>query len=246
MPIQPRRVRGFWACGAVALLAAAGTAQATWSIILTDSETKEIAIGSCTCLTNFDLRENTPVMIVGIGGATAQGLVDSACVYRMQIHDLMVIEQMDPALILSIITGSGNAESRQFGIVDTVGRPATFTGSSTNDWAGGLGWLAGLDHVRGARQHPHRLSRGCRRRRRPARHAGRSRREADGLHGGGVPVRRRRSLLLPAAGLSHRLRRSPPTASTRAPTSATCSSHAWATPTASATATAAALAATTT
>jgi Family of unknown function (DUF1028)/Dockerin type I domain len=148
MPIQPRRVRGFWACGTMALLAAAGTAPATWSIILTDSETKEIAIGSCTCLTNFDLRENTPVMIVGIGGATAQGLVDSGCIYRMQIHDRMVVDRMDPALILSILTGSGNAESRQFGIVDTLGRPATFTGSSTNDWAGGtVGSLGSITYA---------------------------------------------------------------------------------------------------
>ncbi|MFG0251754.1 MAG: DUF1028 domain-containing protein [Phycisphaerales bacterium JB038] len=132
-------MRASLACaGSVAvLLAAAGGAQATWSIIMTDSETKEIAIGSCTCLTNFDLRENTPVMIVGIGGATAQGLVDSGCTYRMQIHDFMVVYDMDPADIINIITGGGNAESRQFGIVDTQGRPATFTGSSTNDWAGG-------------------------------------------------------------------------------------------------------------
>ncbi len=124
---------------AVALLAtAAGSAHATWSIIMTDTQTKEIAIGSCTCLTNFDLHENTPVMLVGIGGATAQGLVDSGGLYRMQIYDLLFFEQLDPQTIIDIITSDGAAESRQFGIVDTLGRPATFTGSNTNAWAGGV------------------------------------------------------------------------------------------------------------
>lgn len=125
-------------CAAAALLAAAGSAHATWSIIMADTETKEIAIGSCTCLTSFDLHENTPVLLVGLGGATAQGLVDSGGFFRMQIHDLMYFEQLDPQEIMDLITDDGaGASNRQFGIVDTFGRAATFTGPDTNDWAGG-------------------------------------------------------------------------------------------------------------
>ncbi len=60
-----------WALGALLLVAPA--AQATWSIIIIDTRTKEIAIGSATCLTNFDLR---------------RGPANSGTPFR-QIHDAL-------------------------------------------------------------------------------------------------------------------------------------------------------------
>ena len=58
------------------LLLWARPGEATWSIILVDTRTKEIAIGSVTCLNNFDLLRATPVMLVEVGGACSQGLLD--------------------------------------------------------------------------------------------------------------------------------------------------------------------------
>jgi hypothetical protein len=116
---------------------AAGQAAATWSIILVDTETREIAVGSATCLTGFDLRANTPVMITGVGAATAQGLVDTGGGFRMQIHDLMLLYQMHPEDIIDTIQYGSNFQRRQFGIVDALGRTATFTGDDTGPWSGG-------------------------------------------------------------------------------------------------------------
>lgn len=115
----------------------AGTADGTWSIILVDTQTREIAVGSATCLTGFDLRANTPVMITGVGAATAQGLVDTGGGFRMQIHDLMLLYQMDPEDIIDTIQYGSNFQRRQFGIVDALGRTATFTGDDTGPWSGG-------------------------------------------------------------------------------------------------------------
>ena len=49
---------------AVAALAGlAGSASATWSILIVNTRTGEIAVGSATCLTGFDLEANTPVLV---------------------------------------------------------------------------------------------------------------------------------------------------------------------------------------
>ena len=123
-------------CGVCTLLAGQPV-KATWSILMADSRTGEIAIGSCTCLTGLDLRENTPVMLVGKGGATAQGLIDGGALYRMQIFDAMFFYDMAPQDIIDLISGGNGFQARQFGIVNTRDQAATFTGSQTGDWAGG-------------------------------------------------------------------------------------------------------------
>jgi len=75
------------ALGASAILAS--PAEATWSIILIDLRTGEVALGSATCLTNFDLQAGTPVLLTGIGGATAQSFVDSTGQNRTFIRDCL-------------------------------------------------------------------------------------------------------------------------------------------------------------
>ena len=51
-------------------------ADATWSIIAVNTQTGEVAVGSATCLTSFDLRALTPVVVVGVGGAAVQSQGD--------------------------------------------------------------------------------------------------------------------------------------------------------------------------
>ncbi len=116
----------------------AGRSFGTWSIIIVDPETREVAIGSATCLTNFDLKHGLPVMIVGVGGACAQAMVDGGENNRSRIATWMW-KGIDPE---EIIRRLGEFDffyqQRQYGIVDTQGRAATFTGSRTGEWAGGL------------------------------------------------------------------------------------------------------------
>ncbi len=120
------------------MLTAAGTAHATWSILLVDTRTGEIALGSATCLTSFDLRANTPVIITGVGAATAQSFVDSSGRNRVRIRDGLA-RGLTPAEILAdLSTFDTGHQTRQYGIVDTTGLAATFSGTSASEWKGGL------------------------------------------------------------------------------------------------------------
>lgn len=111
---------------------------ATWSIIITDPETKEVAIGSATCLEDFDLLEKLPVVIVGTGGGCVQGWVDTNENKRWRIA-VWLYRGVDPQVMIERLSElDGLFDWRQYGIVDTQGRAATATGSRTSDWAGGL------------------------------------------------------------------------------------------------------------
>ncbi len=125
---------------ALAAVSLAASAQATWSIILINTRTGEVAVGSATCLTGFDLRANTPVLLTGIGGATAQSAVDSDGANRVFIRDRMLMG-LSPGEIFAALAGfDGAHQSRQYGLCDTRfgGRVGTFTGSGAGQWAGGI------------------------------------------------------------------------------------------------------------
>jgi hypothetical protein len=118
-------------------LAAASVCHATWSIILVDLRTGEVAAGSATCLTGFDLRANTPVMLTGIGAATAQSAVDSTGQNRVFIRDRLWLGTAPSEIITGLSGFDPSHQSRQYGIVDARGRAATFSGSGASAWAGG-------------------------------------------------------------------------------------------------------------
>lgn len=111
---------------------------ATWSILIANGRTKEIAVGSATCLTNFDLQENLPVLIVDVGAACAQSLVDVNAVNRMVIWQEL-LNGTSPVEIIDVLAELGNQhESRQYGILDTRYRTVTFTGANAGEWRGGV------------------------------------------------------------------------------------------------------------
>lgn len=113
-------------------------AQATWSIIIVDRESKEVAIGSATCLTNFNLRLRLPVVLVDVGAAAAQAAIDLNASNRILIWNQLQAGA-SPTDILTILENQDGAhQSRQYGIVDTRGRAATFTGSQNGAYANGL------------------------------------------------------------------------------------------------------------
>lgn len=131
-----------WARGlGLAVLVAgllAAPARATWSIVLVNTDTKEIAIGSATCLTGFNLLRYLPVMRVAVGGACAQAQVDTFVQNRSLIFDQLALGT-SPTDILAMLAAQDAAhQSRQYGIVDTQGRALTFTGSNTFDYADGV------------------------------------------------------------------------------------------------------------
>lgn len=128
---------------ALAACAVPSTASATWSIIIVDTRTGEVALGSCTCLTGFDLQANTPVLLTGIGAATAQSSVDADGLNRVFIRDRLV-EGLAPADILTGLAAfDGQHQSRQYGIVDVTGRAVTFSGAGAGGWKGGRTGVTG-------------------------------------------------------------------------------------------------------
>ena len=120
--------------------------RATWSIILVDTETKEIVVGSATCLTGFDLKQWLPVVVVDTGAGVAQSFVDSNGQNRALIFVALELG-IAPETILELLENQDpNHQTRQYGIADTFGRKATFTGSIAGAWADGVVGQSGTMH----------------------------------------------------------------------------------------------------
>ena len=110
---------------------------ATWSIILADEETDEIAVGTVTCLNNYDLLAIVPVVVVGKGGGACQSYGDFDGIRRPIIFEHLQLGT-PPEEILAILANITGHQYRQYGIVDTQGRAVTFTGTQNGVWAGGM------------------------------------------------------------------------------------------------------------
>lgn len=122
---------------AAVLMGAAGSAEATWSIVLIDTRTGEVCAASATCLTGFDLKANTPVLLVGGASATAQSAVDSNALNRTFIRDQFARGVAPDAILAALSLRDAGHQSRQYGMADIFGRTATFSGSLAGAWAGG-------------------------------------------------------------------------------------------------------------
>ncbi len=120
------------------LMLAATNASATWSILIADTRTGEIVIGSATCVETIDLRQSTPVLISGVGAVTAQSAVDQTGFNRMLIRDRLLQRVPLPSILdeLGMVdTGHGN---RQYGFITAEGEQLTYSGFQNADWAGGI------------------------------------------------------------------------------------------------------------
>ncbi|MBN2445502.1 MAG: DUF1028 domain-containing protein [Phycisphaerae bacterium] len=111
--------------------------QATWSIAIADAETGEVAVGTVTCLNEFDLLATVPVVVVGKGAGAAQAAGDFDGIRRRVMFNGLR-NGTSPQLILNALAGIEGHIWRQYGIVDTQGRMITYTGSAASAWAGGV------------------------------------------------------------------------------------------------------------
>jgi len=132
------RVRVHGLSAVLLLLGSTATARATWSIIIIDTRTKEIAVGSATCVSGADLKRSVPVVRVGVGAACAQSLVDTSGQNRLLIWNEL-IRGTDPNEILHLLEARDPGhQTRQYGIADVHGRGVTFSGANNGAYAGGL------------------------------------------------------------------------------------------------------------
>ena len=121
----------------VFIAAGAEPVQATWSIVIVNTETMEVAVGTVTCLEDFNLLNIVPVVGVAKGAAAVQAAGDFDGIRRPVIFDGL-LAGTNPDVILQTLSAFSNHEFRQYGIVDTQGRVLTFTGTQNGVWAGGL------------------------------------------------------------------------------------------------------------
>ncbi|MEQ9205904.1 MAG: DUF1028 domain-containing protein [Phycisphaerales bacterium] len=112
-------------------------ASATWSILITDTRTGEVVLGSATCLTGFDLARETPLVLTGIGAITAQSSVDTNGINRMFIRDRLLEGQPLSQILTELETFDPGHNNRQYGMITTNGDVLTYSGIDNANWAGG-------------------------------------------------------------------------------------------------------------
>lgn len=139
-------MRRFLVCLLILLLVAT-PASATWSILIVDTRTGEIAIGCATCLTGLDLRQIVPVLVVNRGAACAQASVNIGSVANRQLIFNMLQAHATPQQILNALALSDPGhDTRQYGIIDITGQKTTFTGGSAFPFADGITGQVGTLH----------------------------------------------------------------------------------------------------
>lgn len=127
-----------WVALAALIAVTSQRALATWSIIAIDTQTHEIAVGAATCVPGIDLRQHLPVVLVDVGAACAQSLVDVTGENRKFIHDGLLAGTQPALIITTLALFDSMHENRQYGIATTGGLTATFTGSETGSYRGGV------------------------------------------------------------------------------------------------------------
>ncbi|MBL8880877.1 MAG: DUF1028 domain-containing protein, partial [Phycisphaerales bacterium] len=120
------------------LLTLCAAASATWSIIVVDTRTREIAVASATCVQSINLRTHLPVVRPEFAAACAQSFVDTTGANRLLIWNEFA-NGTDPDVILALLEAADpQHQTRQYGLVDWLGRSATFTGSGDGAYANGI------------------------------------------------------------------------------------------------------------
>ena len=131
-----------WAVTLLATALLATSAWPTWSIVVVNSKTREVCVGTATCIEAFDIQKTVPVIVPEYGAGASQASIDSGGVLRRRIFRGTLAERT-PQQILTSLSQVGGHQSRQFGIANFFGPPVTFTGTNTSAAKGGVAGTAG-------------------------------------------------------------------------------------------------------
>jgi len=102
-------------------------ARATWSIVVVDRRTGEVAVGAATCIQRINLLSGLPTLVPGVGAGVIQASGDSSDLLAMTAGFRM---GLSPADILVLVQAAEPSVAQlQTGIVALYpGAPVTFTG----------------------------------------------------------------------------------------------------------------------
>lgn len=134
----------------VATAVLAPAVPATWSIVAVNTRTGEVCIATATCLSDINLQGLTPVLRVGVGGASAQSAGDSTGFNRMRIWNGLIAGWSPEEILAELSTNDNLFQWRQYGIVNMADEPVTFSG--TLDGQAYYGVARVIDDVRYAIQ----------------------------------------------------------------------------------------------
>ena len=120
---------------------------ATWSIVVFDTHTQEVGVGSATCLSNeqvpgIDLLSELAVIVVGEGGGAAQSALDASAERRMIMDSGIRNGMTSEQIIAQLEVLSGN-EINQEGVAGAGNSSDTFSGTGTFQHASGVANNAG-------------------------------------------------------------------------------------------------------
>jgi hypothetical protein len=136
--MNPSRFLARLAGSAACVGSFAPAASATWSILIADTRTGEIAVGSATCVPNIDLRENTPVLLLGRGAVTAQSVVDTSGLNRARVFAGYARGDTPATILAELAATDAGHDNRQYGFIDALGNAETYSGPQNAAWAGGV------------------------------------------------------------------------------------------------------------
>src|SRR5262245_18247092 len=105
MKRAPRSTRPFASRFVATLLALASLAvpaRATWSIVVVNTRTGEVAVGTATCIPRFHIEDWVPVIVVGRGAGAAQANGDNGAVAR-QIMFAAIQAGMTPDQVMQAL-----------------------------------------------------------------------------------------------------------------------------------------------
>ncbi|HVS19468.1 MAG TPA: DUF1028 domain-containing protein, partial [Planctomycetota bacterium] len=126
----------------LALLLLVAPLSATWSIVVVNTATGEVAVGTATCLANFDIQKGVPVLVPGFGAGASQSLLDTSAINRRTIRRGL-LDGSTPAEILVKLQMINGVQARQFGVVNLSDAPITFTGNNVGAAKGGVAGVVG-------------------------------------------------------------------------------------------------------
>lgn len=121
-----------------AMLALTPPAAATWSIVLTDTATGEVAVGTATCLDGIAIQPLVPVILVGVGAGVTQSFVDGSGGSKIKMLAGLAAGTDPKDIIEFLKKGDLQKCSRQYGIADLQTRSFAFSGGCNGQWKGHL------------------------------------------------------------------------------------------------------------
>jgi uncharacterized Ntn-hydrolase superfamily protein len=110
---------------------------ATWSIVVVDTATGEVGVACATCLNNFNLIPEVPVIYPGVGAGAAQSTLDTSGIRRLAMWNGFEAG-LTPSEILTNLAAISGHQQRQYGVVSVHGPPITFTGNGAGQGKHGV------------------------------------------------------------------------------------------------------------